>query len=82
MKYRVWWWIKRGWGNREMEFRVVNSVEEAKKVLKRLASRDLKNKSITVNGGGLEVYNDEDGDWEEYYDSLGRDIWEIIEEKE
>ena len=79
MKYRVWWWrqVNR---MRKIEFKEVEGVEEAKKVLKQLTLRDLENKDVVANGGGLEVFKDRD--WEEYYDELGRDIWEIIEEEE
>jgi len=65
---------------RKIEFKEVEGVEEAKKVLKQLTLRDLENKDVVANGGGLEVFKDRD--WEEYYDELGRDIWEIIEEEE
>ena len=79
MKYRVWWW-RQILNRRKMEFKEVKSVEEAKEVLKQLASKDLKNKDVIANGGGLEIF--EDGAWGEYYDDLGRDIWEIIEEED
>ena len=58
----------------------VNSVEEAIKFIQERIKRDLEDSCITDNAMGLEVF--EDGEWVEYYDDIGQDIDEIIEERE
>jgi len=68
------WWIQNPprTGNRYP----VNNIEEAIFTLNALADRDLKNKYVTSNAGGLEVFT-EDG-WEEYYNEEGDSIDEIM----
>lgn len=66
-------------------FRVdVKDVEEGKKLLNVLADYDLFQlenhiKPDYSNASGLEIF--EDGEWCDYYDEEGRDIWEIIREE-
>lgn len=80
------WWVRNA--PSKAEYTRVNSVEEAKKVLKDLADKDLKaGDEIFMNAGGLEVYVGTDVDyetnngWEDYYDEEGRDIDELMEEE-
>jgi len=72
MKLRVWW-TRNG---KQTRFSV-KDVEEAKKVINRESSKDLKDRFVTWNAGGLEVY--EDGEWSEWYSEEGLDIMEVID---
>lgn len=71
---RVWW--TRNMPN-EMEYYQVKNLEEGIKVIKELIKEDLKNKFVTDNAGGLEIY--EDDDWCEFYDDNGNDVMQIID---
>jgi len=62
---------------RNPDYYPVDSVEQAVVKIKELAEKDLRDASITVNAFGLEIC--EDGEWTEYYDEKGKDIFEIIE---
>ena len=80
MKLRVWWI-----SNPPSEaYRVdVTSIEDAIRILNVLAFYDLYlDDVISCNVGGLEVFNEEDKEWEEYYDDEGRDIREIENDME
>lgn len=70
---RVWWSNNYG-----TEYFYVNFPNDAIKVLKHLEEKDLKDKSITWNSGGLEVF--EDGEWREWYDVYGADIDDLMDE--
>lgn len=74
MKLRVWW--IRNVPNKA-EYYPINSIKEAIKKLDELAKKDLKNKSVSSNAGGLEEFDEKDNKWYEYYDDEGRDITEI-----
>lgn len=77
-KLRVWWF--RGYGTyRRVDYYDVGSVDEAIKRIEELTKEDLRNEGVISNAGGLEVY--ENGEWLEYYDDVGRDISEIIEDR-
>ena len=77
MELRVWW--IRNVPN-EPSYYKIDTVEEAVKKINALAEDDLRDPLITSNASGFEVF--EDGEWTEYYDELGRDIDEIINNTE
>ena len=58
----------------------VFSVEEARLNLDLLAKYDLYlgDSVINANVGGLEYYNHVTGEWEEWEDATGRDVWEAF----
>lgn len=63
----------------------VSSVLEARKMLNLLAYYDafmLQNelRGDYSNSGGLEVWNEEDRDWEEWYSEDGEDIWDYTDD--
>jgi hypothetical protein len=63
----------------------VKSPEEAIKVIKRRAEKDLEVPWIVSNAFGLEVHNEETSEWEEWYSEEGDDIdqyAEALENKE
>ena len=72
MKLRVWWTR-----NGKQFFYPVSDVEQAKRVIERETTRDLRNPVIVWNAGGLEVF--EDGEWCEWYSEDGLDIKEIMD---
>jgi hypothetical protein len=69
---RVWWWSNRG-----LEHHAVNTPNDAAEWLERRANRDLRDKRVKANTGGLEVF--EDGEWCEWYSADGEDIDEYAE---
>ncbi len=73
-KLRVWW--IRNVPNKPTLY-PVSSIKEALAKLGELEAKDLTDSSITSNAGGLEELVD--GEWEEYYDEVGRNIDEIWE---
>lgn len=63
----------------------VASVEEAKKIIREAVAKDLKNRLITDNAFGLEIWEDNgDGfDWCEWYnEETGNDILQEIDEED
>jgi len=90
-----WRHVCDGWGGGEktMELRVwhvknpprnpeyfdVDSVEQAIAKIKELEEKELRDSSIVINAFGLEICKD--GEWTEYYDEKGKDIFNIIERK-
>lgn len=72
---RVWWHSDGDY----YEF-FVDTVDEAKIVLRVLTHRDLQNKSIGYNAGGLEERYE--GRWEEWQDKDGLNISEVMGEEE
>jgi hypothetical protein len=82
VKLRVWYIPQLG--NNAPIFRVkVESVEEAEKLLDTMWNYDIFQfenhiKPDYCNASGLEYYDEELGEWQEYYDEEGRDIDEII----
>ena len=74
------WWVSNPPHHGE-RYPVAN-IDEAIQKLDELAKRDLAlGDLVECNAGGLE-YQDEDGDWVEYYDEEDRDIDQIIADKE
>ena len=73
-KLRVWWIFN---PPHEPERYLVSSIGQAKCLIQELTKRDLVDKSITSNAGGVEVF--EDDEWTEFYDDEGNDIFEIID---
>jgi hypothetical protein len=74
---RVWW----ATNPPRQPFTVsVKGADEAKRILQLLTAYDLYlGDLIQVNAGGLEVFRD--GDWTEYEDEDGQDIWQIIDQE-
>jgi hypothetical protein len=64
------WWIRNP--PSPAEFTIVSSPAGAINALQKLTATDLANSLVTVNMGGLEVF--EDGEWTEWYDDEGNDI--------
>jgi len=62
---------------RNPDYYPVDSVEQAIAKIEELAEKELKDSSIVINAFGLEIC--EDGEWTEYYDEKGKDIFVIIE---
>lgn len=75
---RVWWCSCIPIDNDRLEIYKVEDIETAKIKIKFLIGRDLEDKSITDNVGGLWINDNH----EEYEDNEGRDIFQIIEENE
>jgi hypothetical protein len=73
-KLRVWY-VKNP--PRDPKHFPVDSVEQAIAKIDEMAKRDLEDPRVTDNAFGLEIC--EDGEWTEYYDEKGEDIFEIIE---
>lgn len=71
------------WNNNiENKGRPVESVEEAIEQIREWSKEDDDaGDLITYNSGGLEE-KDEDGDYVEYYDEMGRDVMDIIREQD
>ena len=73
------WWSR---NNVNQIYKKVDSITEAIRWLKEQAEKDLKDKRVTWNAGGLlefdetMVSDDEDG-WCEYYNAQGLDIMEV-----
>lgn len=74
--FRVWW----NTDGDEFEF-FVDTIDEAKIVLKTLTRRDLQDDTIGYNAGGLEERNHEADEWNEWYDDDGRDITEVMNDE-
>jgi len=77
IKLRIWW-IRNP--PNEPTYHEVASVEEGLICLQRLADRDLHSDSVSLNAGGLEIF--ENNEWTEWYDSDGRDAWAIMKDNE
>ena len=87
MKLRLWHLPQVPSKKEEDFFRVdINTEEEAIRILKILWAYDnfqfdRKIKPDFINASGLEIYNEEKREWEEYYNDEGDDIVQIIENK-
>ena len=84
MKMRVWWIPQAGETN-EPFYIPVHNVEEARKILDILGAYDayqLQNniKPDYCNVGGLEVYNEETEDWEDWYIETENDYFDDVDE--
>lgn len=77
MKLRIWYAKN---PPRPLKYFPVDSVEQAVTEINKMIQRDLDDPCVTDNAFGLEVY--EDGEWTEYYNEEGNDVFEIIEEAE
>ncbi len=64
------WWVRNP--PSPAEYHIVDSPQEAIKIIDRLAEIDLKLPSVAVNMCGLEVF--EDDEWTEWYDEEGDNI--------
>lgn len=70
------WWSSQVPIDKSVETCPVENVEQAKAKINELTQRDLKDKSVIANVGGLEVF--EGGEWCEWLDEeSGNDIMEI-----
>lgn len=83
-KMRVWWIPQVGACNEAFHI-PVQSVEEGKKVMDILSAYDafqLQNriKPDYCNAGGLEVYNPETGDYEDWYMETEDDYFDDVDE--
>lgn len=83
-KLRVWWMPQIG-ATGETFHIPVQSVEEGKKVMDILSAYDafqLQNriKPDYANAGGLQVYNPETADWEDWYLATEEDFFEAVDE--
>ena len=79
IKYRVWNVINFTSTN----FYHVNSIEQAKEVIKSLISEQVSNPAITDNAFGLEVFDSDNNDgyddgWSEWYDDNDNDILDVL----
>ena len=79
---RVWWMPQVGYGTFYVP---VESVEEAKKVMDLLSSYDCfqYNQNIKpdyCNCGGLQVYNEETEDWEDWYFEDDQNYFDDVDE--
>ena len=54
----------------------VKDINHAKTLIEALTESDLMNEEVEMNVFGLEEYNEESKDWEEWYDDEGCDIFE------
>ena len=71
---RVWWSSQIPIPKSGYERYLVETIREAKIKIKTLAQRDLNDKLVTDNVGGLEVFENEE--WSEWYcDDCGEDIF-------
>lgn len=70
---RVWW--SSSVPIKDLEVYSVENIEQAKNKLRELTERDLANKFVTDNVGGLEVF--EDGKWNEWENEDGESIDEV-----
>ena len=80
-KLRVWWIPQ---VPMKPFYVPVSSVLEGKKVLDLLAAYDAFQlqhnvKHYFANAGGLEEYNEETGEWNDWYSELGDDLYEYCE---
>lgn len=60
--------------NGETTYHYVNDVEQARRLIKELAESDLLDDSIEYNVFGLEEWNEDEDEWQEWYDEDGCDI--------
>lgn len=88
MKLRVWHMPQVPAREDADIFRVdVKTVDEAALILNTLWNYDnfqfeRKIKPDFSNASGLEYWNEDNKEWQEYYDEFGNDICQIIKEKE
>ena len=81
-KLRVWWIPQ---FPMDSFYIPVKSVEEGKKMLDVLAAYDLfqlehKVKPDFCNTGGLQIWNEEDQDWEDWYIETENDYYDDVDE--
>ena len=79
---RVWWIRNPPNSAHGAQYISVKNIEEAKLVLCVLSETDLflGDDIVSVNAGSLEIF--EDGEWSEYYDNEGRNIDDMINDRE
>ncbi len=66
------WWVRNPPNNPEVY--IVSSIKQARDILNKLTSADLKLPHVLSNAGGLCVLG-EDGEWEDWYcDTCAEDI--------
>lgn len=58
----------------ELDYYHVESLEEALTLIDNLANAQLKNPAITDNSFGLEMYNEDDQEWENWMDDEGYEV--------
>lgn len=78
MKLRVWNIINMP---AEPSYKPVASVREAYDYINAEANRQLAYDWIETNAFGLEVFNEDDQEWEEWVDEYGGDINEYAQEQ-
>lgn len=81
-KLRVWWMPQLG---KEIFYVPVGTVEEGKKVMDILAAYDafqLQNivKPDYVNAGGIEMWNEEDKEWNDWYMETEDDFFDNVDD--
>ena len=84
MKYRVWWIPQVGAVGTPF-YIPVESPEEAKKILDILAAYDCyqlnhRIKPDYCNSGGLQVYDEETGDWNDWFYDDDTDFYDDVDE--
>ena len=57
----------------------VSSPEEGHALIERMASNQLRDRRIFANAFGLEVFNEEDNEWEDWYSDEGEELDEYME---
>jgi hypothetical protein len=70
-KLRVWNMIN---FREKLDYYDVKTTVEALKLIHSLSEAQLKNRDITDNAFGLEIYNEEEKNWEEWMDDDGFSI--------
>ena len=68
--------------NGEMHYYRVNSVVDGEMLIDLLAQADLLNPSVEMNAFGLEEFDEETGDYIEYYGIDGDDIIALMDEED
>lgn len=82
-KLRVWWIPQVGMG--QVFYVPVNTVEEGKKLLDTLAAYDMFQLQNNVkpdfcNTGGIQMYDDESKEWENWYFETDCDYYDNVDE--
>jgi len=67
MKLRVW----RKTSGKEIKYYYVKDLDEAALVITVLAIKEIDDDSIGYNAGGVEMYDDIDNEWYDFYDEDG-----------
>ncbi len=70
------WWSR---NTESIEYHVVDSPEEAIKVINQLTQADLSDPNVTVNSCGLEVF-EADAQWHEWYNDDVESINDLMDE--